>query len=151
MDKAKLIELAERCEAATGPDVDALLQEAWAAIFPKPDRENEPPWQGPGTKREPLFHEWKVRQLAFQALLSTRGFLDAAMTLAEPFVVVALSDIAADGMTGCCIVSDTSTNPPVEHWGIPSERCGDRRSIWARAVCAAALRALASQQEPNVK
>jgi hypothetical protein len=106
----RLLELAERVEAATGPNFQ-LEQEIGAAVFPK-RTDPYPPYT---------------------------ASIDAAMTLAEDFILVALSDIAA-GLTGCCLCSDTTTNPPTEHWGIPRE-VGPREQVLARAVVAAALRA----------
>lgn len=77
-----LLALAERVEAATADHQADLLREAWALLFPKPNREDEPEWQGPGTLREPLYHHWKTSQLIFDGLLAAGGFLDAAMSLA---------------------------------------------------------------------
>jgi len=108
-------ELAARCEQATGPDRQLDLEIAYA-----------------------VEHEtWIEPHCAKNAYTAS---LDAAMTLAEPFMLVALY-IAADGLTSCCLCSDTSTNPPTEHWGVPTERGDNRQGILARAVTAAALRA----------
>ena len=129
----ELDELAERCEAATGRD-DVLALEIARATNTVINAAPIGP-DGRGIEHFPDY----------------TASLDAAMTLTEPFMLIALSDIAADGLTGCCLCSDTSTNPPAEHWGIPSERGGDRQGILARAVCAAALRARAKQQTTGGK
>lgn len=163
-------ELAARCEAAEGPDreLDALIhcvheglefvligtgKEAYGSICDPsdsgfgspntttpgllyaryPDHKN-PPTLG-GGKRGNIVQGCTARHYT--------ASLDAAMQLAEGFLLVALSDIAADGLTACCLCSDTASNPPAEHWGIP-RATGPRQEVMARAVCAAALRARAA-------
>jgi hypothetical protein len=134
-----LLDLAERCEKAEGSDQDALLQEAWGLLFPKPDRADEPEWQGvPGTLREPLFHDWKVRQLAFQALLSAKAFVDAALTLVPEGYLLGLTNVAdgaaPDFSKATALVArlpDEQTQPAVA-------------ASMALAICAAALRARAA-------
>jgi len=124
-----LMRLAERCEAATGPDreLDCDIGVAFGLF----ERDLMRPGMVIKDGRSGM--GWP----AFTASL------DAAMTLAKPFMLVALSDIAADGLSGCCLCSDTTTNPPTEYWGVPSE-VAPREQILARAVCAAALRAVAA-------
>lgn len=75
--------------------------------------------------------------------------LDAAMTLGEKFLLVAMSDIAADGLPGVCLCSDTSTAPPREHWGIALNQSKDetRQQVLARCYTGAVLLALAEQEE----
>ncbi len=73
--------------------------------------------------------------------------LDAALTLVpDGVLVVALSEIAADGLPGCCLLLDSSTTPPREAWGVVRER-GTRQQQLVLAVCAAALRA--RQETPD--
>ncbi len=72
LDKAGLVGLAERVEAATYNDV-ALFREAFCAVHgPKPERV-------PGGSDEWL--TWLRLFTPFHALCDAGGFLDAAMTL----------------------------------------------------------------------
>ena len=96
-----------------------------------------PDWQGPGTKREPLFHEWKVRQVAFQSMLSVRASLDAAMSLVP------------EGWRPLLDSTDSEYSP---HWaelysdGADYPIAKSRGSSLALAICGAALRAQASAE-----
>lgn len=68
-------------------DQRKALEEAFRAIWPMPNREDEPEWQGPGTLREPLYHHWKVREVRFTAMLDAEAWLSAAeMLVPEGFM-----------------------------------------------------------------
>lgn len=71
-------ELATAAEQA-GPDQQReLLEAAFRLFYPQPTGP-EPEWQGPGTLREPFFHHWKVREVAFFKKLDADAFVDAAL------------------------------------------------------------------------
>lgn len=111
-NKAELLALAERVEGLSGANF-AIEQQIGAEVF------------GPQPYLFPAF----------------TASLDAAMGLVpSPGFIAALSEIAADGLPGCCIC--TSTNPLTEHWGLGLQR-GERAEVLARCVTAAALRARA--------
>lgn len=72
--------------------------------------------------------------------------LDAALSLAKVGFVAALSELAADGLPGCCICTDTSTSPPKYVWGV-SYTPGSVVERLARATTAVAIRALAGKEQ----
>ncbi len=135
-DMVEMDALIQRVEAATGPDreLDAMVRAAAERVsFVK-----------------------MIGKSAFRTSGGDRGLydtpaytasLDAAVSLVPSgCLLVAMSDIAADGMPGVCLCSDTSASPPVEHWGISI--AANRQAALALALCAAALRArLAMQME----
>lgn len=113
-----LLELADRCEKAEGPDheLDKAIAEALniARYY------------------LPASVAWHIT-----------GSLDAAMNLAEGCILVNLSDISADGLPTAVLYS--SISPPVEHIGICRDgRNATRKGKLTLALCAAALRARAS-------
>jgi hypothetical protein len=118
MDAAKLKELADRCEAATGPDIDRqtrrLLVEAFARI-----------WGDYGGL--PIF--WNM--------LDAKGYLDAAMTLVpEGWRLSTLAESLTAGSSGgtraAVLTRDDGSLPAIAF----------AHSL-AHALCAAALRARA--------
>lgn len=129
--------LAERVEKLDGPCRITLLEIAdlwYRAQLPLPD--------GESINYDPAL--W-LERYEWDPLSS----LDAAMTLGEDFLLVAMSDIAADGLSGVCLCSDTSTTPPKDHWGIALNRGANetRQQVLARCYTAAALRAKAAHME----
>lgn len=121
MTRATLLALASRVEAATWADreLDALVAEAH--------------WQSRWGRSKP-------KDIKVEPVTSS---MDAAVSLVPTNAfIAALSEIAADGMPGCCICTDTSTTPPTEFWGLGLQR-GERWEVLARCVTAASLRAIA--------
>lgn len=92
--------IATRAAAAKPEDTAGLLEELFKALYPKPDRSNEPEWRGPGTLREPLYHHWFTRINRFQKMIAAEAFIDAAMMLVpDGWLIVHLSELGAAG--GC--------------------------------------------------
>ena len=124
-DAPTLLALADRCEAATGPDrdLDALIHQACVATWATAD-------------------EWvKVVNGPFgrEAVFDYTASIDAAMTLANKIAVILhMSDIGADGLP-LVWLADPSTTPTREWTGIA-------RTL-PLAFCAAALRARAAQAD----
>lgn len=73
--------VATRAPAAKPEETTGLLEELFKALYPRPDRSDEPEWQGPGTLREPLYHHWFTRINRFQKMIAAEAFIDAAMML----------------------------------------------------------------------
>src|ERR1044071_4449931 len=108
-DVAGLLKLAERCEAVTGPDreLDAFIEVALGA------------WPNTLEADKSIFDEdsWSVverepdgRKVDRYAPQSYTTSLDAAMTLADDFVLLHLSHLGADGLP-LCRLGDPSTTP----------------------------------------
>jgi hypothetical protein len=117
-------ELAERVEAATADDQGILLREAFEAIYgPKPSRVHG------GSK---ALTAWLGRFNPFFAMLACGAFLDAAMTLVpegwEPLI---------DYTQRNPVIVELYGNGPITRGAAVSG---------ALALCAAALRAIASQE-----
>lgn len=79
MTAAKLIALAERVMALTEPDRETFMV-AFDACHPMPPPDCEPAWRAENPK-QPIYHAWKTRQVAFIKFVSAEAWLDAAMTL----------------------------------------------------------------------
>jgi hypothetical protein len=89
--KAELLELAERVEALTGPCRETFL-EVFAVCHPEPAPGCEPVWREENPK-QPIYHAWKTRQVAFLKFVNAEAWLDAAMTLVpEGWMMVGLSE-----------------------------------------------------------
>lgn len=143
------LELAKMCEVGVGPDrrLDQLIELTLPGVLSHPDTLR------PGYKTD----EWAyvISGVGHPIHEPGQGYVsghytasvDAALKLAEPFMIAAMSDIAAGGLTGCCLVADTSTSPVVEYWGVPTENGSHRQNTMARAICAAALRAKAATEK----
>lgn len=113
-----LLKLAERVEAASGPDrgLDRDIFQAVAGGLYWPETSQ---W-------------WTNDGWADRVPVCFTASIDAAMTLVDGFVLLHLSDIGADGLP-LCRIGDPSSTP-----------CGEWTGIASRlhlAVCAAALRA----------
>ena len=74
-----LLKLAERVEALEGPCRETFLA-AFAACFPEPVPGCEPSWREENPK-QPIYHAWATRRLAFMKFVRAEAWLDAAMTL----------------------------------------------------------------------
>lgn len=129
-----LNELADRVEVATGADreLDCLI---YAAINPShlaiknmPGRFHDP------DLLSALAAEKFITRATYVAPRYTAS-IDAAMTLADGFVLLHLSDIGADGLP-LCRLGNPSTTPARQYVGIAH--------TLPRALCAAALRARAA-------
>lgn len=135
MKKDELRALAQRVMALAGPsgltDEDIARATGWKTVCM--GVEQRVGWRSP---------EGKERY----SIPAFTASLDAAMAMGRQFLLVAMSDIAADGLAGVCLCSDTSTSPPKEHWGIAfGGAAGLREQVLARCYTAAALLALAEQ------
>lgn len=73
-----LIELAKRCEAATADQQHTLLDDAYHAVFPKPERIWVTDNAGSWTDEYSAHHE---RSWRFQEFLDAKAYVDAALTL----------------------------------------------------------------------
>jgi hypothetical protein len=151
MTPADLEALAVRIETASGPDreLDGEIEvaiERWPEGWSRDSFiENAAvEFHHVGDGRVGIRTDGGLDHVRWNAPAYTKS-LDAAMSLAEDYMLVELSDIAADGLTGCRLFSVTEPIPPVEHWGLPRET-GNRVEMLARAVCAARLRARAKDQ-----
>lgn len=58
-----------------------VLEALWKKLFPVPDPNDEPEWQGPGTLRTPLFHTWEMRRRQLFAMLDAEAYESAALML----------------------------------------------------------------------
>lgn len=131
-----LLQLAERVEAATADQQNDALITAFYAIFPKPNPENEPEWPGSGHLRQPRYHAWYVRLRKFTAMLDAEAYESAALMLVpDGWMLLTLSDIAADGLTLCKL------GAPDVH-----DAMSFGTSTRALAITAAALRARAAKE-----
>lgn len=139
MAQDELLALAERVEAATGADRELDKLTALAAGYTTlPDGYGEGnDWWTPDGRALPRVHGFGARPPAF-----TKSMNDAVSLVPSDAFIAALSEIAAEGMPGCCLCTDTSTSPPTEFWGLGLQR-GDRWEILARCITAASLRAIA--------
>jgi hypothetical protein len=122
MTRAELRSLAERVEKATGAD-RALDLDVWRAVCPDAATAET-------RGKMPLPWLWCVT-----------SSLDAAVSLADHWVIAAWGDMVADGLPGAVLLLSTD---PVKHaTGIGH---GTRESgCLARALTAAALRAMAEE------
>lgn len=74
-------QLLDDIEKATIEQQSDLLDRTLALLYPKPNKEDEPEWQGPGTLREPLYHHWYTRKLLFTQKLEVEAYESAAIML----------------------------------------------------------------------
>jgi hypothetical protein len=134
-DAAGLLALADRCEAATGPDreIDCDIQEI---------------------VRSSSSSEWEAQSM-YERTLRKRytGSIDTAMGLLDKFgILISLSDIGADGLPMARVGRPDLQDAPV-FVGISSSIGRDATSVsgLALALCAAALRARATfiESQPN--
>lgn len=84
--------LIERIEAATGPDRE-LFWEAFNAAFPEPAPGCEPVWR-PENPKQPIYHAWKTRQVAFQRFIDAEAWEQAALMLLPIDGSMTLIDLA---------------------------------------------------------
>lgn len=78
-DRDALRALAERVMALTGPDRETFMA-AFDACHPMPPPDCEPAWRAENPK-QPIYHAWKTRQLAFIKFVSAEAWLCAAELL----------------------------------------------------------------------
>jgi len=127
-DRATLLALAHRVEAASGPD-RALSADILKAV-------------GYTT------HAWRVfdpNGKPCQQVPDVLASIDAALSLvrrAKCFLAT-MGDLAGDGLPGCCLC--VSTDPVQEVWGVSFGGGSDPDERLARATTAAVLRALAQE------
>lgn len=114
----RLLELAERCEAATGPDRE-LMCAAFKAVFPEV---SSGAWGAIGA--------WDTRYDRFSAMLDVGASLDAAMTLVPEGMSANLGNDVQ------CWANIWHDIPAYD--GLPFE---GRAATLPLAICAAALRA----------
>jgi hypothetical protein len=132
-DRSTLLELAERCEKATGPD--RALDEAIARVVSwRPDgltaSEKYPPW-------------WFADAFGMPRYTAS---LDAAMTLAMPHWWWNASAPLSEAAYGWSREDQRQPRAGFEMIGEPYS-VGARAATVPLAICAAALRALANQPE----
>jgi hypothetical protein len=145
MSADELRALAARVMALDGPcrETDCAV---WETIDPANALSHRAHFNDGGNGAKFQCTSWEAYRLLIAPAFTAS--LDAAMSLGRDYLLVAMSDIAADGMPGVCLCSDTSSSPPKEHWGIPS--CAPGEPLWqvmARAYTAATLRALAADMD----
>ena len=131
-----LLELADRIEAAEGPDAD-LFWEAWRTCFPKPSEI----WAVLGETWTDEYTDWQERQMFWSCFIDADAWLDAALTL----VPEGWTDVRqhqsrmTDGSVRCYAAIEFDL----------SDMCltaeGMAAATPALALCAAALRARAAQ------
>lgn len=133
--QSELKALAERVMALTGPDRETFMA-AFYTCYPMPSPDCEPAWREKNPK-QPLYHAWETRRIAFMKFVAAEAWLDAAMTLcgSNPSFDLA-HDHAMQGGKWQCLVGD------VDGW-TPSGRA--TAATPALALTAAALLALAEQ------
>ncbi|WP_343518135.1 hypothetical protein [Sphingomonas sp.] len=132
---SKLLELAERCEKADEADQIIIIQAAFAAMHPKPEADYQP-------RRVPMFapefDAWaKLRARVLNCLCWNCG-LEAAIALVPEgwtWVLFATGGAVLDRV----IPSDGENKIRILSCATP-----------ALALCAAALRALASQEDQSL-
>lgn len=137
-ERERLIELAERCEKARGPDPE-LDAEIASAVLTDPCEVR--------LEGSPVaIQMWRYPDGSVGSALRFTASLDAALSLVRRTrcFIAALSDIAADGLPGCCLC--VSTDPVREVWGVSAGGGNGPDERLARAATAAALRARAEAQ-----
>lgn len=72
-------ELADRLKALTGPDRQTFW-EAFAFCHPEPASNCEPAWR-PENPKQPIYHAWKTREIAFRKYLDAEAWESAAVSL----------------------------------------------------------------------
>ena len=72
-------DLAERIEKLEGPDRE-IFEEAFLFCFPEPEPGCEPAWR-PETPRQPIYHAWKTKEIAFRDFVRAKAWLSAAELL----------------------------------------------------------------------
>jgi hypothetical protein len=139
MTRDDLTALIARVEAATGPDRE-LDAASFVAITPGcVEVERRPPDGLIESDQAAWLFRWKPRRWSdsWRAVPRYTASLDAALTLANDWVIASLGDMVADGLPGAVLLISTD---PIKHaTGIGY---GTRESgCLARALTAAALRA----------
>lgn len=139
-----LLKLAGRVEAAEGPSRE-LFEEAFAACYPKPADDCEPAWR-PELPRQPIFHAWKTRQIAFQHFVHAEAWLDAALTLVPDAWGYTLVGVPGQGSDAVVRERREDAKEPGKFWTGNHMARGEakRAATPALALTAAALRARAS-------
>jgi hypothetical protein len=147
--REELLALAARVEALTGPCRETFL-EVFAACYPEPPPMCEPIWRAENPK-QPIYHAWKTREMAFRKLIAAEAWLDAAMMLVPEEHVLSLSMTSDDEKrryTGDALMANwIATLIRQEHCGYKIDFRGHYRyggaATHAFALTAAALRARA--------
>jgi hypothetical protein len=136
--RATLLALAARVEAAQGVD-RGLDGEIWCAI----NGYTHVMWDGAGV----VFRQAdnSIGHQPADRIRPVTASFDAAASLVRMTqgFIAALGDIAADGLPGCCIC--VSTDPVIEVWGVSIGGGDNPDGRLARAMTAAALRAMAEE------
>jgi hypothetical protein len=142
------LELAAAVEAATGPDEQELIHEAFRLTFPRAKVTRVPGFEHIGDGIGPYTDEhraWQEIDKRMTKLLCAGGFLDAAMVLLPAYWVVAsLESWPMRDRGGVCL-REVKDFEQAGGWGFGfDETCGDARGnarTAALALTAACLRA----------
>lgn len=65
-------------EAAPEDQTAAILSACFAIIHPEPPPGCEPVWRAENPK-QPIYHAWKTREIAFSEAIRAKAFVDAAL------------------------------------------------------------------------